>query len=337
MPSRNAASASDDRFAARRILARSSAMPARIRFPPAARANSAARDIASSACAVCLRWTAMKASRSVSSAWYPSEPSFAASAKGRRNEFLGLGHPTNLHECVGLADERHEGHLQLRHSTRDLKRSLVEVERLLRTTEFDVTVSEQREPAHQRRGVAACFGDLDCLSEIHDGGVRVALQKGDKPKLAAGAICPTGFTELLGQRKRLGPGALRQRRVQVLVRLAFDDQHAKPKPLVVLNDRIIEVSAETFGDFWNRQSWQLSTQSTDFSVESISPVAAARRTPRELRRKVVPRESRPGATPSGLLRRGACEDLCLVRRQEGTQKARAQHRRCRPRENGRTS
>ena len=81
MPSRNAASASDDRFAARRILARSSAMPARIRFPPAARANSAARDIASSACAVCLRWTAMKASRSVSSAWYPSEPSFAASAK----------------------------------------------------------------------------------------------------------------------------------------------------------------------------------------------------------------------------------------------------------------
>jgi hypothetical protein len=63
---------------------------------------------------------------------------------------------------------------------------------------------------------------------------------------------------------------------QVLVRLAFDDQHAKPKSLVVLNDRIIEVSAETFGDFWNRQSWQLSTQSTDFSVESISPVAAAR-------------------------------------------------------------
>jgi hypothetical protein len=174
MPSRNAASASDDRFAARRILARSSAMPARIRFPPAARANSAARDIASSACAVCLRWTAMKASRSVSSAWYPSEPSFAASASVVVTS-SSASHSTNLHERVGLADERHEGHLQLRHRTRDLKCSLVEVESLFRTTEFNVAVAEQRQPAHQGRGVAACFRNLNCLSQVHDCRVRVAL------------------------------------------------------------------------------------------------------------------------------------------------------------------
>ena len=196
--------------------------------------------------------------------------------KGRRHEFFGLGHPPNLHECVGLADERHEGPLQLRHRTRDLERSFVEVEGLLRTTKFDVAVAEQREPTHQGRCVAACFGDPYCLPEIHDSGVRVALQKGDKPKLAAGSICPPGLAELLRQRKRLGPGALRLRRVQVLVCLAFDDQHAKAEPLVVLNDRIIEVSAETFGDFWNRQSRQLSTQSTDFSVESVPAVAATR-------------------------------------------------------------
>ena len=150
-----------------------------------------------------------------------------------------------------MPTKRHEGHPQLRDTARDLERSLVEVERLLRATEFNVPVPEQREPAHQRRGVAACLGDLNGLSEIHDGGVRVALQKRDKSQLATRAICPSGFTELLGQRKRLRPGALRQRRVQVLVCLAFDDQHAKPKPLVVLNERILKIIAQAFGDFRN--------------------------------------------------------------------------------------
>ena len=120
------------------------------------------------------------------------------------------------------------------------------------------------------------FGDLDCLSEIHDGGVRVALQKGDKSQLATRAICPTGFTELLGQRKRLSPGALRQRRVQVLVCLAFDDQHAKPKSLVVLNERILKIIAKAFGDFRNGERGKLTAQSTHFRVESVPLVAAAR-------------------------------------------------------------
>jgi hypothetical protein len=66
---------------------------------------------------------------------------------------------------------------------------------------------------------------------------------------------------------------LRQRWVQVLVRLAFDDQHAKPKPVVALNDRIVEVLAQTFGDFGNRQCGQLPPQSTHFSVESVSSVS----------------------------------------------------------------
>jgi hypothetical protein len=68
---------------------------------------------------------------------------------------------------------------------------------------------------------------------------------------------------------------LRQRRVQVLVRLAFDDQNAKPKALDVLDGRIVEVRTETFGDLWNCQCGKLSTQPADFSIESVSLVAAA--------------------------------------------------------------
>jgi hypothetical protein len=68
---------------------------------------------------------------------------------------------------------------------------------------------------------------------------------------------------------------LRQRWIQVLVCLPFDNQHAKPKALVVLNDRIVEVRAETFGDLWNWQCGQLSTQLAYFSVQSVSLVAAA--------------------------------------------------------------
>ena len=103
-------------------------------------------------------------------------------AADRRN--FGLGDATNLHQRVGLADEGHEGHLQLRHAARNLERSLVEVERLLWTTELNEAVAEEGKPAHQGRGVAVRFGDLDCLAQIHDCGVRVALQKSDKAELA---------------------------------------------------------------------------------------------------------------------------------------------------------
>ena len=57
--------------------------------------------------------------------------------------------------------------------------------------------------------------------------------------------------------------------------LALNDQNSKPKSVVVLNDRIIEICAETFGDFWDWQRWQLSTQLTDFGVQGVAPVAAA--------------------------------------------------------------
>ena len=112
-------------------------------------------------------------------------------------------------------------------------------------------MAEESEPTHERRGVAVRFGDLDGLSEIHDCGVRVALEKRDQSKFATRAICPSGFTEFLGERERLRPGALRQRWVEVLVSLALDDQHAKPKPLVALNQRVLKVVAQAFRDVWN--------------------------------------------------------------------------------------
>jgi len=130
--------------------------------------------------------------------------------KGCRDEFLGLRHPTNLHERVGLADKGHEGHLQFRDSARDLECAFVEVERLLGAAELDVPVPEESEPTYERRGVAVRLGDLDGLSEIHDCGVRVALEERDQSEFATRAICPSGFIEFLGERKCLGPGALRQ-------------------------------------------------------------------------------------------------------------------------------
>ena len=69
--------------------------------------------------------------------------------KGRRDEFLGLRHSTNLHERVGLADKGHEGHLQFRDSARDLECAFVEVERLLRAAELDVPVPEESEPTYE--------------------------------------------------------------------------------------------------------------------------------------------------------------------------------------------
>ena len=39
--------------------------------------------------------------------------------------------------------------------------------------------------------------------------------------------------------------------------LALDDQHAKPKSLVVLNHRFVEICAERLGDLWDWQRWRI--------------------------------------------------------------------------------
>ena len=96
------------------------------------------------------------------------------------------------------------------------------------------------------------------------------------PSSPRARFAQAGFIEFLGQRKRLRPGALRQRWVQVLVRLAFDDQHAKPKPLVALNERILKVIAKAFGDFGNGEGRKLTAQPAHFRVEGVPLVAAAR-------------------------------------------------------------
>lgn len=64
---------------------------------------------------------------------------------------------------------------------------------------------EQREPADDGGRIAARLRDLDGLSQIDDGGVRIALQEGDEPELAACAIRPPGITKLLGNREGLAP------------------------------------------------------------------------------------------------------------------------------------
>jgi hypothetical protein len=68
IPSPYARSASFSRLASRSSLPRSNPIVARIRFAPAASANSAARDNSSSARSVCFRAAAIEARRTVSSA-----------------------------------------------------------------------------------------------------------------------------------------------------------------------------------------------------------------------------------------------------------------------------
>ena len=173
-----------------------------------------------------------------------------------------------------MPTKRHEGHLQFRDSARDLECAFVEVERLLRATELDVPVPEESEPTYERRGVAVRLGDLDGLSEIHDCGVRVALEERDQSEFATRAICPSGFIEFLGERKCLRPGALGERWIEVLVSLAFDDQHAKPKPLVALNERILKIIAKAFGDFRNGEGRKLTAQPAHLRVEGVPLVTA---------------------------------------------------------------
>jgi hypothetical protein len=102
---------------------------------------------------------------------------------------------------------------------------------------------------------------------------------------------------------------LRQRWIQVFVRLAFDDQHAKPKALVVLNDRIVEVRTETFGDLWNRERGQPSAQLAYFRVESVPLVAAAGERFASL--SIERLRTRPNAQPSKAI--SFCEELMGIR------------------------
>ena len=231
----------------------------------------------------------------------------------------------------------HEGHLQFRDSARDLECAFVEVERLLRAAELDVPVPEESEPTYERRGVAVRLGDLDGLSEIHDCGVRVALEERDQSEFATRAICPSGFIEFLGERKCLRPGALRQRWVEVLVGLALDDQNSKPKPLVVLDQWIVKVIAQAFGDFGNGERGKLTAQAAHFRVESVPLVAACDECFARL--GVERLRASPDAKPSESV--GFGDELMRVRglrdEREGTVRPRATYRRCRPSENGRTS
>ena len=85
---------------------------------------------------------------------------------------------------------------------------------------------------------------------------------------------PSRLIELLGQGERLGPGALGQRRVEVFVGLAFDDQHAEAKPVVGLDERVVEVLAEPLRYFRNGQCRQLAAKPADFRVEGVTLVAS---------------------------------------------------------------
>ncbi len=78
----------------------------------------------------------------------------------------------------------------------------------------------------------------------------------------------------MGERKCLRPGALGERWIEILVSLSFDYQHAKPKPLVTLNERILKIIAKAFRDFRNGEGRKLTAQPAHLRVEGIPLVAA---------------------------------------------------------------
>jgi len=84
----------------------------------------------------------------------------------RRYEFFSLGDATDFDENVGLADKRHERHLQLWHRAGDLERTLVEIDCLLWASEFHIAVPEQCQPSYERRRITIGLGDLDRLEPL---------------------------------------------------------------------------------------------------------------------------------------------------------------------------
>jgi hypothetical protein len=159
--------------------------------------------------------------------------------------------------------------------TSDLQSTLVEVERLLRPSEFDKTVTEQGEPPHERRRVAIRLGNLDRLAKVHDRGVRVALQKRDEPEFRARSVGPGRLIELLCQGEHLGPGTLGQRWIEVFVGFTLDDQHAQAKPFVATDQRSVEVFAQALRHLRDCQLRQLAPQAVHFSVQGVPLITSS--------------------------------------------------------------
>jgi hypothetical protein len=86
---------------------------------------------------------------------------------------LRLVGPSKLQQRVTPAHVRHERELQLGHRRGDCEGAVVEVERLFRPTELDVSVTEQRQPPDERRRVAGCLRHLQRLPERDHAGVDI--------------------------------------------------------------------------------------------------------------------------------------------------------------------
>src|SRR5690606_4581578 len=82
------------------------------------------------------------------------------------------------------------------------------------------------------------------------------------------------LVQLLRQGERFCPRSLRKRRVEVLVGLTLDHQHAQPESAVRLDKDMVEVFAQTLGDLWNWQGGKLAPKAADLCVEGIALIAS---------------------------------------------------------------
>src|SRR5690606_21167459 len=110
-----------------------------------------------------------------------------------------------------------------------------------RTAKLDVAMAEECQPTHHRGHVTVRLRDFERLAESDDGTTNVALKKRNQTEFATSPVGPRGITERLRERLRLPPGLLGERRVEILIRLALDDQDAEAKSLVGLDERIFQV------------------------------------------------------------------------------------------------
>src|SRR5262245_32140906 len=154
------------------------------------------------------------------------------------------------HEGLALALVGHQRKLKFRYGTGELDCAVVVVEGLGRPTELNVAMAEQRHPANDRGNIAVRLGDLERLSELNDRRADIALEKCDQTKLAARAVGPRLFPELLRYGERLTPRFLRENRIEIRVRFAFDHQAAQPKAVVGLKKWVVKVLGKPLRNLW---------------------------------------------------------------------------------------
>ena len=183
-----------------------------------------------------------------------SRPVFGGNLSSLSQNLISLFTPLQLDQGVRTTHVGHDGKLQLWNERCDLQGAIVEVERLLRTSELNVSVAEQRQPSHLRGNVAVRLSNLESLPEADHAGSDVALQERHEPQFSLGAVRPCGVAQLLGDGLCFAPRHGSQGRIEILVSLALDHQTAQSQAVVRLDQRMFQVLGQARRHLWNGQS-----------------------------------------------------------------------------------